>query len=313
MNTDSILDSRLWPRIGLGHAPTENAQFRDDIANQAHLANQLLLYDRIVIPTNDFAIVPVLIHWLGLKTFIDAIEKRIFSFVRCKGVLGYVGNGLGINLLEISSGPDKSFLWWQESMFGDFEKSLMLQLENCDEITPPHECQRIFDLVVNVSHEFIQNNDFFLKNIVDESYTDILNNPEFSNFVLRERSHRSVDTILSQFSGIDPNQVRFSSLGPIKDAIDLVLRVSEVNLDITIATSVGNCDLFSCEGSDMLLKRKLERAGFSNSQATRFFKLAGIKSYSGHRVWDSRGKDLFKGSLGFARKTCFKKISTMDA
>ena len=61
MQSDTILDSFLYIRLDLNHTDKANGEFRKDASKKGHLANQLLLYDQIVIPTKDFGIVPILI------------------------------------------------------------------------------------------------------------------------------------------------------------------------------------------------------------------------------------------------------------
>ena len=87
MISDSIIDSRLFIRLDLDLATKHNAEFQSSVQKQAYLANQLLLYDRIIIPTHDFGIVPVLISWLGIRDFEEALEQSVFKFLRNNRIL----------------------------------------------------------------------------------------------------------------------------------------------------------------------------------------------------------------------------------
>lgn len=276
MKSTVILDGRLWPRIGLDYAPTENLKFRNDLSNQGHFANQLLLYDSIIFPTNDFGIVPALVHWLGLKTFLNAVEGGTFSFLRQRGVLGYVGNGNGINTLEIRSGPNKPLDNWQEAMFGDTEKSLAIQLEMSEEIIPAKERHLVLKSVQAVSIDYKYDNDFFIKNIANESYTDIIKTPELSRFVLSATGADGINLV--HLPGVEANQVKVSSLGQIKNPVELVLRVAEMNLEIAMSAFVGNCDLFTCEGADKLLVSKLHRSGVPKKLTDGFLTLLELNN-----------------------------------
>jgi hypothetical protein len=62
MKSDSIIDSRLFIRLDLDISLKINLLFQINLSNVSHLANQLLLYEKIVIPTKDFGIVPILIN-----------------------------------------------------------------------------------------------------------------------------------------------------------------------------------------------------------------------------------------------------------
>ena len=273
-----ILDGRLWPRIGLDHAPTENLKFRDDLSNQGHFANQLLLYDSIIFPTNDFGIVPALVSWLGLETFLNAVESGTFSFLRQRGVLGYVGNGNGVNTLEIKSDHKKSLADWQEAMFGDTEKSLAIQLKMSEESIPTTERQRVLKSVQAVSLDYKYDNEFFMKNIAHESYVDIIKTPRLVRFVRTTIPHKTGHIDLTRLPGVDANQAKFSSLGKINDPVELVLRVAEMNLEIAMSAFVGDCDLFTCEGADELLINKLHRAGISEALTDSFLTLLELNN-----------------------------------
>ena len=65
MPREKILNAKVWPRIGLDHAPSKNSQLLLNNSYKAELAVQLLLYDQVVIPTNDFGIIPILESWMG--------------------------------------------------------------------------------------------------------------------------------------------------------------------------------------------------------------------------------------------------------
>jgi hypothetical protein len=134
MNSDTILDGRLWPRIGLDYAPKINLEMQTNPLQLGHFANQLLLYDKIIFPTNDFGILPVLINWMGYKAFIDALKSDSFAFSRHKGILGYVGNGNGVQLVIIRPGEEGKMQWWQEAMFGEMDSAVDLQLKTCTSI-----------------------------------------------------------------------------------------------------------------------------------------------------------------------------------
>jgi hypothetical protein len=278
MSSNAILDGRLWPRIGLEYAPTENLRFRDDLSNPAHLGSQLLLYDKVVLPTNDFGIVPALIHWLGLEVFLRGVEEGTFSFLRRRGFLGYVGNGNAISTLDVRPGPNNPFYPWQEAMFGESEKSIAIQLANTAGAIPATEHQRVLRSTLAASREFECDNDFFLRNIVHETYTDIMQTPEFSVFVLDScpSGGRSID--LTRLPGVEANQVKCSSLGEIKNPVELVLRVAEVNLEIAMSLSVGGCDVFTCDGVDELLTNKLRRAAVSRKLADGFSRLLELNN-----------------------------------
>ena len=80
-----ILEVGLWPYIGMGSQALLREQLRKSSAARGILASQGLLYDTIVIPTLDFAIIPALAEWLSLYTFRKAIEQGSIRFVHIRG------------------------------------------------------------------------------------------------------------------------------------------------------------------------------------------------------------------------------------
>src|SRR5687767_13838829 len=107
MPSESILDGRFYIRHDLSDPGLRNDRFANDHRMQTHLVNQLLTYDRIVIPTNDFGIVPILRKWVGAGPFGEMLESGALRFVRWNSLLGYVGNGKGVSTFQILPGPDK--------------------------------------------------------------------------------------------------------------------------------------------------------------------------------------------------------------
>src|SRR3989338_844782 len=71
------------------------------------LIDGVLLYDEIVIPTQDFMSLTILVGVLGERTVLDLLEAGCLRFLRLKGALSYIGNGGGIKAYDISSDEDQ--------------------------------------------------------------------------------------------------------------------------------------------------------------------------------------------------------------
>lgn len=277
MNSDTILEGRLWPRIGLDHAPTINQNFQSNSSHRGHLARQLLLYDRILFPTNDFGIIPALIDWMGSDAFYQALEANSFSFLRLHGILGYSGNGVGLSFFVLKpSASAPKVEWWQDAMFGDLEKSAELQLQNIRDSIDSGIRRKILSKVLSCSTELNFDEDFFKRDFQHGCYKDIAENPKLSNLVF---SHLSTDRVdLINLPGIAANQIRVSTLGEINDPIGLVLRVAEVNLEIVMASLSGKCDLFTSEDANTLVEHKLRRAGLAQQYIEGFSSLLELNN-----------------------------------
>lgn len=280
MQSDSIIDSKLFVRLDLDISLKANSLFQIDPNNRAHLASQLLLYDKITIPTKDFGILPILINWLGTKTFIEALESDTFSFLHRKALLGYQGNGSGISEITVLGSEAKKMSWWQDAMFGEMDVAIEQQLKNMCPFIPRQERGRIARDIISKSREVDYDKNFFMKNIVHETYTDIMKNTSLSLllFVMQDSKQEANKIDLRRLEGVGPNQARFLGLHGIKDAIDLVLRIAEINMEIYMSTLSDNADLFTSEGAELLLKDKLIRAGVGSNYLDGFVSLLELNN-----------------------------------
>ena len=281
MPSEAIVDNKLLVRLDLDHSLRANSFFQVDIANRAHLASQLLLYETIIIPTIDFGIIPTLINWFGLSIFEEMIDTTAIKFVRRKNLLGYVGNGNGINTFTIISSKESPFKWWQEAIYGEnLETSIEIQIKQMCPFVVGKERQKLINKISEISTTLTYDNDFFIKNIVHESYVDIMNNQKLRNFILSfEKKNRGELVNLTHLSGIAPNQLRvLAQDGEIKNAVDLVLRVAEINMEILISTSSKNADIFTSTGSEKILAGKLSQHNLDKSVIKNFISLLELKN-----------------------------------
>ncbi len=276
--SDSIIDSRLFISLSLDLPLTINSLFLTNPHNRAHLGNQLLLYDKILIPTKDFGIIPILINWLGLKLFQEILESDALSFLHRKDLLGYAGNGLGISGFVISQGERKEWFWWQEALFGTVETAIEQQLKYMCPFINKTECMNLVGKVASKSKKIDYDNEFFMKNIVHETYTDIMNNKSFSLFVLESSKSGSDQIDLTRLDDMQPNQMRVLNTDRIRDSIDLVLRIAEVNLEVYMSTLFESADLFTSEGAELLLKDKLIRSGIGSTYLDGFLSLLELNN-----------------------------------
>ena len=278
MKPSSIIDSRLFIPLDLNNAKVGNSLFQNDKKNEAHLANQLLLYDKIVIPTKDFGIVPALLNWLGVDFLREALDTNSLAFLHRRSMLAYVGNGGGINTFVMSGSVSRKFEWWQTALFGKLDEALELQLSNMCSYIPKQDRQLLMDKIILNAKEVEYNNDFFMKNIVQEAYTDIMQKEEFSTFVLETCGQNVAHIDLNRLPGLAENQMRVLNVNILRDPIDLVLRIAEINMEIYMSTLADNADLFTSQGAEELLKHKLVRAGIGSNYIEGFLSLLDLNN-----------------------------------
>lgn len=277
MNNSVILNSRLYPRIGLDNAFKVNKAFESNNQFKGNLAEQLFLYDKIVFPTNDFGIVSILNNWLGYNVLVEALEEDIFSFIRSKGIMIYFNQGNGINFIIAKESQQKKFLWWQHSMFDDFEKSIYLQLSNSTNLNAD-EIKQILPLIISKSKELTFDTKYYKKDFAKETYKDIQETPSFIKYFFDYYKVKDEKLDLLNLPGLKVNEGRVSAIAPIKDPIDLLLKLAEINLEIAMSSFTGGIDIFTSEGANQLLATKFKRLGYSSNQIDGFLKLLDLNN-----------------------------------
>lgn len=257
--TDKIVDNRLHVKHDLGRADQRNTQFFGRPANCAHLGSQLLLYEHVVIPTNDFAIIPALIQWLGQEHFEAALDSGAISFLRRTGLLGYVGNGNAISVLVSKDTPTKPCLWWQKALFGEMAEAIELQLIHGVPSLTKLQRDGLLRIIEAKSQSATYDNDFFIKNIAQESYRDVLDTPELMSYVrsLVTSAGHSIGQTIDLLRLVEPDKIQFAGDGKALNAADLLVRIAETNMEVLLADLSGGADLLVSEGAETILKNKL--------------------------------------------------------
>jgi len=298
MTTKNIVDSRLFIHVDFSRTHLINQSFSENLSNKSHFASQLLLYDTIIVPTYDFGIVPSLISWLGADRFKTAIKTKAIQFIRRNGLLAYVGNGNGVSTIRLERGKSRTWEWWTEALFTDDYSASELQLNHfCQNIA--NRQRRILARDISLSTIPISyNNNFFIENIAKESYRDIINSSLLSQIAV-DLSEEPSKLNLEQLIPANKTQV-LDHDRIIKDAVDLVLSVAEINMQILMGTQANNADLLVPQGTEFLLKEKLKRECSTKSLVDAFMRLLDLKNIPDIRpaiannsiplskIWDAR-------------------------
>ena len=276
MGSYTILDSRLFIRLDLDHTAKANTLFQTQPAHRAHLGAQLLLYDAVAIPTTDFGIVPILISWFGLSEFQRALEESTIQFLRRHGLLAYLGNGNGINTFVIKPSAGSRMQWWQEALFGENEISLDQQLRVMCPFVPAIARARLVGDILARTRDVRYDNDSFIEKVSKESYRDIQGSEELSRLALSIAGQRRAHLDLNRLPGVGPDQARVLGLEGLKDPVDLVLRVAEINMELLMSSLAGEADLLTSQGAEKILAGKLKRAGASQTLLEGFVRLLDL-------------------------------------
>jgi len=275
MRHDAIVDKRLLVRLDLDHSLKANSFFMTDPLNRSHFANQLLLYDTIIAPTKDFAIIPILISWLGLGLAADLLEERSLQFLHYPSMLSYVGNGVGISALLVKPSQERPFEWWQVALFGDASEAIGAQLRNMCPFVARRRRDQLISQVLARTHVLQYDNEAFMRHIVHETYTDIMKDLEL-NVTAMVLAGNPEKLILQNLPDVDQRSVIVPTRGPINNAAQLILRVADTNMSLFAASKVGDADVMAPSGADKLLRGKLIRSGATPSAADNFLSILDL-------------------------------------
>ena len=279
---DAILDSSLYPRHYTSYLEQRNTAFFSGLSLRSHFASQLLLYEHLIIPTNDFAIVPAVLLWMGRDAFEEALDSETLVFLRRKGSLMYAGGGLGLNEYKLSDATGKPFDWAARAFWGPFGEAIDIQLQHAQPEMPLGERERLVQKAANQSQTVeYENNDYFVKNVAVGSYTDIRDTPElrsaFMQLALADGHKPGEPLDMARLPGVEANSLQIVG-GPISSLPQLVVQVAEANMDIVLAEFAGGTDIYASRGMDAVLKAKLLRAGLNSSRLEGFIQLLKINS-----------------------------------
>lgn len=246
--TSRLFAGSMWSHFNFGDPNDRYKAFlADGKIRFSHLIDGLLMYDEVVIPTQDFMAVALLIGALGQRWVIDALESDCLSFLRVKGGFSYGGGGAGFfsYVIDKKEGGSPAFC-------ADTEYALDWALSgpNVEKIDP-----RIRALILGSTPE-IKVKDI-LESVKKETYNDILEYEELRKlFGLRNDD-------LNKLKGIKPGGIRiFGGLRTnswIGDEIDILLAVAQSNVEMVLATMNQSTDSTTANPVGHTLKSKISR------------------------------------------------------
>ena len=92
-----VLAANMWAVFNFGN-PNERYQrfLRRGRSHLKSLIESLLIHDEIIIPTQDYLSLTILVGVLGERAVIELLDSESLKLLRVNGFLAYVGNGGGI-------------------------------------------------------------------------------------------------------------------------------------------------------------------------------------------------------------------------
>jgi len=258
---------------------------------------------------------------MGADAFEDALDCGCITFLRRRGVLGYLGNGNGINEFKIADMPQKPFSWWDKAFWGELADAIELQLIHGQPGPTQNYRNRLLEKTIERSKSVEYENESFIENIAKGTYTDIRDTPRLGEFLVQLAISIGVKPAtplnMAWLPGVTPNSMQVATEGPIQNPIDFVIRVAEANMEIFLAESVGGTDLHASRGAEVLLQSKLLHAGFPSAKVEGFVQLLTINSIPDIRPAVESGSvsipKLWKVRQGRKAKHFRKWLTTIDA
>lgn len=229
----------------------------------ARLADYLLLYDQIVIPSGNLQVVAVLRFMLGEEALDELLRNKVLVFARFDQWFGYLGNGAGLGFFQISDGPNRTP--GVPNLGTAFFKPLDHAVHDMLASTNPPSTQArkvaltslLLDNVVSLPMQTI------VAGLREETYRDVLGSPYLRDFLALRNAGRPLDHL----HGINADQmVVFSPHVPAEpgDSLEIraVLRVAFENLLLSIGGQLEVTEITSDAATLSVLRAKGQRLGY---------------------------------------------------
>lgn len=229
----------------------------------ARVADYLLMYDQIVIPTGNLQILSVLRFMLGDDVLLELFETRTIVLARFDQWFGYMANS-GIVFFKVGDGPNN----WRSKR--NLATSHFLPIEEAIDaaflaLNPPSTVgmrHRFKSLLLKQTAQLATGQ--VLEEVREEAYRDIRESPYLQDLLSIRNAGRTIENL----AGIKPNTVAvFNPHVPAEmedpPEIRAVLRVAFENLLLAICSKAQASELTGDDSTLSVLQAKGQRLGFS--------------------------------------------------
>ena len=278
-----ILSGRLSALFNLDGGHLQRYLDRSDYIKET-LCEELILHDKLAIPTQDYLTACGLALILGERTLITLLEQQKITFVRLRGVYGYV----------MGTGPDGSLVTFEDPdrkrpQDSDIESSVDAGLR----VISAHlkEQRKLTELLVRNSMPFE------LSQIVDSIRQDVYN--DLRGTSLWKADFELANKDLLALPGSKQMQVRVIGPGakPGEDPIDALLALARYNIELHLSR-VLSCTTTS-SGSPLgdLLEIKARRITHTDVTAANLWSLFEVNGIPDFGKLDFVNTPLFEDFL----------------
>jgi SEC-C motif len=229
----------------------------------SRVADYLLMYDQVVIPTGNLQILSVLRFMLGDDVLLELLETRSLVFSRFDQWFGYLGTA-GVVFFKVGDGPEN------KRDFPNMATSHFLPLDEAVDaafiaMNPPSTAEargRFKRLLIDYTAQLATGR--LLEEVRAEAYSDIKGSPYLQDLLSIRNAGRSIENLVE--AGPDTITVFNPHVSPEKHdppEIRAVLRVVFENLLLGIAGSTQAAEITGDDSTLSVLKAKGQRLGLS--------------------------------------------------
>lgn len=263
------------------------------LASKKHkesLANYLLLYDQIVIPTGNLQVLPVLRMTLGDGLFDELVRQKEIVLVRYSRWFGYGGGGTGLVFFEIRDNPSlpKRGPNLSTSYFKPLDESIDIALASTNPQLGADRNVELRNLLLDNIIELPMGE--LQEQVPAETYSDILNSSYLRDLMSFGESAKSLDSL----RGINSNQLTIynphSALIEGRPEINSVLRIAFENFLLGIASFSSADTITSDSETFSLVKAKGQRYGRAMEGDEAFLKIQDISGVPNVGAYFSEGR-----------------------
>lgn len=260
-----LLAADLWPMLTTEDGETRLQRFQSRlIAPLDRLLESLVLYDEVVIPTQDFLVVPALTNALGEESVRQLLDSGAVRFLRIKKQFAFVpGRGASVVMVAKPSGEmlpyakelDELMEWIANDCIGTSDPKSFLAL--LSSITTELDAEE------------------FTSVIRDESESDVQDSARIREiFELPHANPRNLPA---------PQNNIFMYGGPDMESknkqIQSYLRLVQSNVEVAIAARQECDDISTATALDTILAEKFNRSAHSDA-ASELFNLSNVPDFS---------------------------------
>jgi hypothetical protein len=269
-------DLGIWPMIQSQERASDmmvNAQ-----SYWTRLADYLLMYDQIVIPTGNLQILSVLRFMLGDDVLLELLETRTIVLARFDQWFGYVGKA-GVIFFKVGDGPEnmRAVPNLATSHFLPLEQAVDAAFIAMNPSSTPEIRHKYKTLLMNSTAQLATES--LLEGVRAEAYRDIQGSPYLQAMLSIRNGGRSIDNLRG--SKADTITIFNPHVSPEKNdspEIRAVLRVVFENFLLGIGSKAEVSELTGDTSTLTILQAKGQRLGYSPHGRSAF---AQIQQVSG--------------------------------